>query len=284
MNGLMLDVPGSHVASLQDIFSVPVPEATETYCPVSNFEIVTYLFERTKTLLGLDVKRSEWGLSRKSQQMFGHITLDAGRDDNGLCIGLRNSYDKSLSLAIAVGSHVFVCSNLAFSSDNFSVHKRHTQNVRNSLDKLIDDALLSSQQTYSRMNTEFEVMKSIGVAQERGAEMLGLMLYHGTIKPQQASAAMKHWKNPPHEEFSHGNFYAFYNSVTEGLKRGTAGDTMDRYGTAHNYLRRYYHSQLPTDLRDVLPVWTEDEKETTVAPVVSTQPAHLLPSRQIDLD
>lgn len=282
--GLLLDVPGSHAASLQEIYSVPVPLATPTYRPVSNYEIVTYLFERAKSLLGLEVKQSSWGLSRKGQQMFGHITLDAGRDDNGLCIGLRNSYDKSLSVAIAVGLKVFVCSNLSFSSDDFSVHKRHTQNVLLSLEKLIDDALLASQGTYSQMNVEFEAMKSIGVAPERGAEMLGLMLFHGAIKPQQASAAMAHWKNPPHEEFSHGNFYAFYNSVTEGLKRGQAGDTMTRYGLAHNYLRQYYIAQLPSELQ-ALPVWVDGtEPKVVEAQIVTPQPTHLLPSRQIDLN
>lgn len=285
MNGLILDVPGSHAASLQEIYSVPVPAATDTYRPVSNYEIVNYLFERAKSLLGMTVTRSSWGLSRKGQQMFGHITMDGGRDDNGLCVGLRNSYDKSLSLAIALGLEVFVCSNLCFSSDNFSVHKRHTQNVFRSLEKLIDDALLSSVDNYSQMNVEFEAMKSIGVAPERGAEMLGLMLFHGAIKPQQASAAMAHWKKPLHEEFSHGNFYAFYNSVTEGLKRGQAGDTMTRHGLAHNYLRQYYIAQLPSELQS-LPVWANgQEPEIVEAPIVVTpQPTHLLPSRQIDLN
>ena len=108
MQGLMIHTDDGHIAGLKEVCAVPLPEATHSYQPVDNGELIEFVHERVDTLLGLDVTSESYGLSRKDQQMFGLMCLDTGAGETGLSIGLRNAYDKSLRVAIASGSNVFV--------------------------------------------------------------------------------------------------------------------------------------------------------------------------------
>jgi hypothetical protein len=59
--------------------------------------------------------------------LFG--TLDLDWQDTGeyaAAIGLRTANDKSMSIQLAVGMHVFVCSNMTFASDLIALRRRHT--------------------------------------------------------------------------------------------------------------------------------------------------------------
>ena len=119
MQGLMAaDNRGGHFASFNDICAVPVPQATESYAPVANGDLVRLIKDRIDTVLDMGIRSEGYALSGKDQQMYGVIPLDTGMDtkDTGMSIGFRNSYDRTLSVGIASGSQVFVCSNLCFLS------------------------------------------------------------------------------------------------------------------------------------------------------------------------
>jgi hypothetical protein len=55
-------------------------------------------------------------------------------------IGLRNSHDKSMRLAMSCGDHVFVCSNMAFAGDFTPVLAKHSKSI-----SLIDGISVGSQ-------------------------------------------------------------------------------------------------------------------------------------------
>jgi hypothetical protein len=70
--------------------------------------------------------------------MFGVLTCTNGiaHKDYGLAIGLRTSYDRSLSVRMIAGTHVLCCDNLAFSGE-VSMQRKHTANVFRDLPDLI---------------------------------------------------------------------------------------------------------------------------------------------------
>jgi len=47
--------------------------------------------------------------------------------------------------------------------------------------------------------------------------------------------AFADWRTPRHEEFSDRNVWGLYNAVTEGLKKGAPGRTIERHGAAHDF-------------------------------------------------
>src|SRR5262249_51585397 len=76
---------------------------------------------------GLHVVQEGHGLWRDGQRYFGLMEVRNGSnaDDFGLVVGLRNSHDKSFPAALALGSRVFVCDNLAFSGE-VKLSRKHT--------------------------------------------------------------------------------------------------------------------------------------------------------------
>jgi hypothetical protein len=240
MEGLMIHTDDGLDASFGDLCKIPVPMATSTYHPVAHKELIHFVRERIDATLGMTIKNERYGLSRKAQdghrqQMFGVITLDAGNDENGLSIGLRNSYDKSLSVGISSGAKVFVCDNLCFSGDAMVVLRKHTLNVWRDISLNVDKALRESEGHYIEMNRQLEAMKHIPVSYDAGGDLVGRAMLYEVLKPQQATVTLRDWRKPRHEAFAERNLYSLYNCFTQGLKKGQAGESMDRHATTHDF-------------------------------------------------
>jgi len=237
MRGLMMDSPdGRQIQGLEEAYAVAIPEATRSYQPVSNQQLIEHVKDQVKGLLGLPILREEYGLACKDQQMFGVITVDTGNEENGLAIGLRNSYNKSLSLGITSGASVFVCSNLCFSGDATRVIRKHTRYVWRDAVELIHESIEWSQHYYDRINYDFDIMKGQPMSTDKGYDLIGRAMGHEVLKPQQATVAMREWDNPTHEEFQDRNAWSLYNAFTESLKRGCGGNRMEKQAKAHQFL------------------------------------------------
>ena len=62
--------------NLNEVLSVPVPEQTDSYVPVSN----RHLIESVKSQLnsnGLSVSNEQYELSKNGLQMFGSVSISA---------------------------------------------------------------------------------------------------------------------------------------------------------------------------------------------------------------
>ena len=234
---LMIHTEDGHRGGYNEMAAVPVPEATKSYRPVANDEVVNLIKHKIEVLLGLPILEESYGLSCKDQQMFGLIRVDTGHKENALVIGVRNSYNKSLSLGLATGANVFVCDNLCFSGDSVTVMRKHTKNVWRDTNRMLNEAFQKSFAHYQLMNKQLDSMKEIPLKLDAGYELIGKALGYDILKPQQATVAMKDWRTPRHEEFSERNLFSMYNCFTEGLKKGPAGSTLDRHTVAHEWFQ-----------------------------------------------
>lgn len=234
MNGLMLHC-GSEATTLDQVRAVPVPLPTCSWRPVAYGQAIDYLKEQIDTQLGLEIESEGYGLNKAGDQMFGLITLRTDREDNGLSIGLRQSYNKSLSLGVAVGANVFVCDNLCFSGSAFKVVRKNTVNVWSDFRALVAAQVAQSLAHYDAVNDEVDTLKSIDCPERRGYAMLGVALGENVLTPTQATVAFEDWKRPRYPEFEDRNLYSLYNCVTEGLKKGAPARILDRHARAHAF-------------------------------------------------
>ena len=95
---------------------VSTPPATATHQPVPHHEIVQALVE-TLGFRHIGVVHDEYAVSPDGMKMFGVLDLETEMHGARFSIGLRNSHDKTMRLALTCGYRVFVCSNMAFSGD-----------------------------------------------------------------------------------------------------------------------------------------------------------------------
>src|SRR5580765_1975068 len=100
----------------QQLSAVTTPIGTATHRPVPHAEMVEALVE-TLGFRHIGVVKEEFAVSKDGMKMFGVLDLDTGMPGCGFSIGIRNSHDKSMRLAMVVGVRVFVCENMAFSGE-----------------------------------------------------------------------------------------------------------------------------------------------------------------------
>ena len=91
---------------------------------------------------GFSVTNESHALWNDGLRYFGLMEVANGtsHEDYGLVIGLRNSHDKSFPAAIALGSAVFVCDNLAFSAE-VTIARRHTRYIERDLPRIVHTAI-----------------------------------------------------------------------------------------------------------------------------------------------
>ncbi len=209
---------GGWEASKADLASVPVPEETDSYVPVPYARFIEEL-ELHIPRFGFSISAERFGLNRSGSQMFGVFTCTNGNNHQGyaLAIGLRNSYDRSLSVGLVAGSQVFCCDNLAFSGEA-SMHRKHTANVFRDLPDLIYRMLSQVSTIQSRIHKEIAAMKAMEVSAQF-ADHLMVEAVRGNIVPASRLPKVIHaWEKPQFSEFDPRTAWSLYNAFTEVQK------------------------------------------------------------------
>src|SRR5436305_8279405 len=107
---------------------VPTPEATRTHQPIAHARIVEALIE-TLSFRHITVVRDEYAISPDGNRLFGVLDLDCEFTGARFSIGIRNSNDKSMRLAMTVGYRVMVCDNMAFKGDFTPLLAKHSKSL-----------------------------------------------------------------------------------------------------------------------------------------------------------
>src|SRR5258708_3153706 len=127
MQGLIAHVDSEKIDRARLATIVP-PEATATFKPIAHIDLVTSLIE-TLSFRHINVVREEYAVSKDGMKVFGVMDLESGFEGCRFSLGLRNSNDKSMRLALTVGYRVLVCDNMAFSGDFTPVLAKHTKHL-----------------------------------------------------------------------------------------------------------------------------------------------------------
>src|SRR5215469_7209821 len=99
---------------------------------------------------------------RDGMKMFGVLDLETEMHGCRFAIGLRNSHDKSMRLALTCAYRVFVCSNMAFSGDFTPVLAKHSKSL-NLLDS-ISVGVDRMQRNFGPMQKQVETWRATEVS------------------------------------------------------------------------------------------------------------------------
>jgi hypothetical protein len=228
---------GAESVNLEDLLTVPLPKATKSYQPVGHYDLANMLNKLASSLLpGFTHLKSEFGLARYGQQMFGVHTYKNTDENLGLSIGFRNSYDRTLSIGIAAGASVFVCDNLALTGD-ITVLRKHTLNVQNDIEQMAISTIFKSRSAYYQVREDAEIMQDIPLTDNDAYRMLGLVYGHGIISPRQVPVAKKEWLEPSHSDFQPRSLWSCYNAITESLKTSPPRNILEKHLGLHRLFK-----------------------------------------------
>ncbi len=211
---------GARAVSRDILSNIPCPPATETWHPISHIHLVNEV-ERALTASNMSIVHEAFGVTEDNAKMFGLLQIAAAGQNSGdyaYVIGLRGAIDKSLSRGLAVGSSVFVCDNLAFSSE-IVMHRKQTKNILGDLPLMVDTAIGQLSQRWNDQARRIDAYKTTEISDKDAAYML--MEIAGDVFPwQKAGDVYNEFKTPRHTEFAKNTLWALFNGVTEYLKPG----------------------------------------------------------------
>lgn len=227
MSGQLVLHRGGWEATKADLASVPVPEETDSYVPVPYGRFVEEV-ELHVPRFGLTITDARYALARDGLQLFGVLTCRNGGEhaDYALAIGLRNSYDRSLSAGLVAGSRVFCCDNLAFSGEA-GVARKHTIHVFRDLPDLIYKMLSKVSSMQGRIHAEIATMKNRTLAPEMADHLMVEAVRKNVLPASHLPQVMEAWERPTHEEFAPRTAWSLFNAFSEVQKSRSPRVQMD---------------------------------------------------------
>ena len=218
MNGLILHC-GANTADIDAIRAVPTPGATPSWQPIPHGELYGCV-RATLEGNGLNVVHEAHGLWRDGARYFGLMEVRNGHnaDDFGLVVGLRNSHDKSFPAALALGSRVFVCDNLAFSGE-VKLSRKHTTHIWRDLPGLVERAVGRLADLRQLQSTRIDRYKAAELTDERTVhDLVVRAVYARALPATQVCDVVNEWRQPRHSDFQPRTAWSLFNAFTEVLK------------------------------------------------------------------
>jgi hypothetical protein len=153
----------------------------------------------------------------------------------GVSIGIRNSYDKSMSIGVALGGRVFVCDNLCISGE-IKIVRKHTPSVWEAIENMAIATLYRHAPAWEAMQGDMKAMQRQAITHHHGHELLGVMIGQGVLSPRQIPMAYKEWDKPSMPAFEPRNVWSLYNSCNQALKTSPVDQILERHRLLHTTL------------------------------------------------
>jgi hypothetical protein len=201
----------------EELALVPTPPATDTHRPVPHHEIVQALAE-TLGFRHIGVVHDEYAVSPDGMKMFGVLDLETEMHGARFAIGLRNSHDKSMRLALVCGYRVFVCSNMAFSGDFTPVLAKHSKSF--SLVDAISVGVDRMQRNFEPMRKQVEAWRQAELTNVTAKMIIYQAFIESELEVPRHLARRVHdlYFDPQYDDFKPRTVWSLSNAFTSAFK------------------------------------------------------------------
>ena len=219
-SNLMLHCGGRDVP-LEELETIAAPPPTKTWFPIAHSRVLHAVSE-TLSGAGFDIRGTRLSLSHGDQRFFGTLDL-ANRisDASGgitLAVGVRNSTDKSFPIGFCCGQRVFVCDNLAFTSE-IVVSKKHTRFGNDRYVEGISKAVTSLHQYQESAANWIDRLTQWNLSEDLANSFLLRAYEQGIIGTRLLPLVIQEWRQPQIEEYRSRTAWSLWNAFTSVLGR-----------------------------------------------------------------
>ena len=215
--------------------SVPIPNATGTFQPISHSLIADMILEiGENSLIGCSFKEEQFLISRFGQQVIGFLIFDFGNNSEKLCIAYRNSYDKSISLGICAGVYNYDWDSFAFKGK--VIFMKHTYNLLFSVNERLIVSVYHAIRRFSELVEDLRRFKYLKLNDNDAFKLFGLLYGNNLLSPRQFSNAVNCWKDLAKDSKVDLSLYNFYAVCSRAIKNTQALIFLDNYTGLHSKL------------------------------------------------
>ena len=218
MAGILLHCGGERVG-FEDVQSSITPAPQGTHYPIPHARILE-LARQGLEAQGLQVVQEEHALAEQGMRYFGLLRLANGSNnsDYGLVAALRNTHDKTYSASMALGSHVFICDNLAFSGE-VTFARKHTRFAMSDLPRLVNDALGRLGSLKRSQEERIDAYKQTELTDDQAYATIVRATLANVVPNAKIKDVVGQWHEPAHPEFEPRTGWSLFNGFTEVLKK-----------------------------------------------------------------
>lgn len=223
----------------EQLYNVPLPEATASYSPVSHKHIIEGIKE-TVDQSNLQIVGTQYQTNHNGEALVGYFDLGNDSDIFNYRFAFRNSYDKSMSVAFVAGTSVMICSNGMIVGETQFIRK-HTGSVAAELAEKIKRVSGELDNVLHTAERHAIQMQNINLNPTQVAELCGRwFMEQEIIRSSQLNIIKAQLKNPDHPEFAESNLWSLYNHATHALKKTAPYDYLNKYKDLHNFVEAEY--------------------------------------------
>lgn len=196
-------------------FEAPPPQGR--WYPLAHNEV----YQRVRVTLedaGFTIERHQLAVSNEGKRFFGTLDLQSKLADGiSLAVGIRNSVDKSFPIGFVAGSRVFVCDNLAFTSD-ILVRRKHTKHGIVRFGSDIQEAVTRLDRFKVEEAIRIVAMQEVDITDQRAESLIVRAMDQGIITTQDIPKVLTEWRVPQYKEFENKTLWSLFNAFTSALK------------------------------------------------------------------
>lgn len=216
--GTLINHCGGREVSWEELAQIEAPPPTATWYPVPHYQVLAKVRD-TLTLAGYDITRQQLSVAKEDKRFFGVLDLSSRiRDGVTLAAGIRNSNDRTFPIGFCVGSRVFTCDNLAFSSE-IVISKRHTRFGRDRYEEGIATAVSQLRHHVEAQGQWIDGLRSRELSREEADSIILRSYEEELIGARMLPQLIHEWRKPSYEDFRARNAWSLYNAFTTCLGR-----------------------------------------------------------------
>ncbi len=226
----------TYISTKQQLINTIVPCETRTYKPVTHEQLIDLTLNSIQGA-GFTLSGESYTSAREGNVANGLFKLKNVADkEMQIQIAFQNSYDKSLSLKFAIGTHVFICKNGCVRGDMGTFKKKHQGEIQSFTPTAITEYIKNSGEIFTQMVKEREEMKKIELSDRTRAELLGRMFVEEEfITSTQLNIIKNQLKHPEFDYNCPYSLYELYQYSTQSMREIHPSLWMQNHIEAHKF-------------------------------------------------
>ena len=196
---------------------IPAPPSTPTHQVIPHHEVVNALVE-TLGFRQIGIHHMEFAVDKTGNKMFGLIEMEHGFTGARFALGIRNSHDKTMRLAMTVGYRVFVCDNMAFNGDFTPILAKHSKHFQ--LNRALSAGIDDMQRNFKPMVEAVDRWKDSQLSDVSAKIIIYRAFVEAELEVPRHLDRKVHemYFDPQHDEFRPRTMWSLSNAFTSAFK------------------------------------------------------------------
>jgi len=231
-----METKKSYQTAKSILLGAEIPQETKTYKPVAHRQLIDLTLESIHSA-GFELESERYSAARDGNVANGRYTIKNVADNEmQLQIGWQNSYDKTMSLKFAIGTHIFICQNGCVSGDYGAFKKKHQGEIQTFTPNAITEYIKQAGDAFRKIQSDRETMKQIEVSKRTCAELIGRMIIEeNIIESTQLNIIRGQMDNPSFDYGASGSLWELYQHTTYAMKEVHPSLWMRNHINAHSF-------------------------------------------------